>query len=101
MNHSLTILQHGEWEPLKAGVHGATLGLAVVMGLYNAAAWIGRRERHLAVNAILYSLLIAWERAQVAHHLASLRECQEKAVAASVQRSPTIAPSSPSENRAA
>lgn len=81
MDHKLTILQHGECERLKAGVHGATLSLAVVMGLYNAAAWIGRRERHLAVNTILYTLLIAWERVHVAHHLASLRECQEKAVA--------------------
>lgn len=77
MDRKLIILQHGECERLKTGVHGATLGLAVVMGLYNAAAWIGRRERHLAVNAILYSLLIAWERVHVAHHLASLRECRE------------------------
>ena len=82
MDNRLTILQHGECESLKAAVHGATLGLAVVMGLYNAAAWIGRRERHLAVNTILYALLIAWEREHVAHHLASLRECHENSTGA-------------------
>ena len=80
MDNKLTILRHGECESLKAAVHGASLGLAIVMGLYNAAAWIGRRERHLAVNTILYALLIAWEREHVAHHLASLRECQDKSI---------------------
>ena len=81
MDRELKILRHGECERLKAGVHATALALAVTMGLYNAAAWLRRRERHLAVNTILYAALIAWERVHVAHHLASLRECQEKFVA--------------------
>jgi hypothetical protein len=46
------------------------------MGLYNAAAWLAR-EQHLAVNAVLYAALTAWEQVQVAHHLEALRLCQE------------------------
>jgi len=71
---SLAILNHGSCEPLKAAVHATTLALAVVMGLYNAAAWVRRRQRHLAVNTILYAALVAWEREHVAHHLALCRE---------------------------
>jgi hypothetical protein len=47
------------------------------MGLYNAAAWLARREQHLAVNAVLYAALTAWEQQQVAHHLEALRRCQD------------------------
>jgi hypothetical protein len=43
------------------------------MGLYNAAAWLSRRERHLAVNAVLYTVLTIWEQQHVAHHLAAVR----------------------------
>ena len=67
---SLAILNHGSCEPLKAAVHATTLALAVVMGLYNGAAWLRRRQRHLAINTILYAALVAWEREHVAHHLA-------------------------------
>jgi hypothetical protein len=59
---------------LKAGVHATTLGLAIVIGLYNVAAWVHRREQHLAVNTILYAALTEWEREQVAHHLAHRRQ---------------------------
>jgi hypothetical protein len=73
LDFKLTVLDHGSCEALKLGVHAATLGLAIVMGAYNAAAWLRRREQHLAVNAVLYAALIAWEREHVAHHLALLR----------------------------
>jgi hypothetical protein len=73
MTVPLPILKHGSCEPFKAAVHGASLGLFVVMGLYNAAAWINRRERHLAVNALIYALGVAWEQRLVAHHLSSCR----------------------------
>jgi hypothetical protein len=43
------------------------------MGLYNAAAWVNRRERHLAVNAVVYGLAVAWERRLVAHHVRACR----------------------------
>jgi len=73
MTIKLDVLQCGSCEPLKLGVHGAALGLAVVMGAYNAAAWLSRREHHLAVNTVLYAALIAFEHRHVAHHVAELR----------------------------
>jgi hypothetical protein len=73
----LTVLEHGSCERLKAGVHASTLGLAVVMGAYNAAAWLRRRERHLALNAVLYATLILIERHHVAHHLALCRRSSD------------------------
>ena len=69
MTLALPILRTGSCEPFKAGVHGAALGLAVVMGLYNAAAWMHRRERHLWINALIYCLACEFERRHVAHHL--------------------------------
>jgi hypothetical protein len=74
MTIKLDVLQCGSCEPLKLGVHGAALGLAVVMGAYNAAAWLSRREHHLAINAVLYAMLTAWEQKHVSHHLAELRK---------------------------
>ncbi len=68
----LPILDNGTCERFKAGVHAVTLGLAAVMGAYNFAAWLRRREDHLAINALIYSLAVVWERAHVAHHLRSL-----------------------------
>jgi hypothetical protein len=69
----LQMLERGSCEPLKAGVHAMTLALAAIMTLYNTAAWIRRRQTHLAVNSVLYAALTEWERKQVAHHLALRR----------------------------
>src|SRR5438094_4495737 len=69
----LKVLRCGTCETLKAGVHATALGLAVVCGLYNAAAWLSRREQHLAVNAVLYAALIAFEQRHVSHHIAEIR----------------------------
>jgi hypothetical protein len=77
MNKEISMLRCGSCEPLKAGVHATALGLSALMGLYNAAAWLSRREVHLAVNAVLYTALTAWEQQHVAHHLAELRRVQE------------------------
>ena len=73
MTVRMSILEHGNCEPFKAAIHGAALSLAVVMGLYNAAAWLHRRERHLWVNAVVYGLLTEYERRLVAHHINSCR----------------------------
>jgi len=73
MTWDLDILKCGNCEELKAGVHAGALGLFAVMGIYNAAAFLARRERHLAINAVIYAGLIAWERQHIAHHLAELR----------------------------
>lgn len=77
MKTDLPVLQCGNCEPLKAGFHAATLGLCAIMGLYNAAAWLSRRQRHLAVNAVIYTALTLWEERHVAHHLAELHKCHE------------------------
>jgi hypothetical protein len=61
-------LRPGEAEVVKGAVHGAVCGLALVCGIYNAAAWVARRERHLGVNAILYTGLAIWEAVHVRHH---------------------------------
>jgi hypothetical protein len=78
---ALPILRSGSCEPFKASVHGAALGLAAVMGIYNAAAWLQRRERHLWVNAVLYGLAIVFEQKHVAHHVQACRdvECRSPA----------------------
>jgi hypothetical protein len=67
------VLQCGSCEEIKLGVHAGALGLAIIMGVYNAAAWLSRREQHLAINAVLYAVLTAWEERHVVHHLRELR----------------------------
>jgi hypothetical protein len=88
----LTVLQCGECEPLKAGVHGSALALAAVMGLYNAAAWVSRRDPHLAVNAVLYTLLAAWEQKHVTHHVRQLKRSRDLTVAEARTPEATEAP---------
>jgi hypothetical protein len=90
------ILKRGSCEPFKASVHGAALGLAAVMGVYNAAAWLHRRERHLWINALVYGFAIAFEQKHVAHHIHACRALaadRERAVRAdeSVSDSPQAA----------
>ena len=80
MGNPLNVLKCGSCETLKAAVHGTALGLSVVMGVYNAAAWLSRREQHLAINTVLYAVLTAWEQKQVARHLAEIRGPREAAV---------------------
>jgi len=70
----MKVLKCGNCEELKLGVHAMALGLAALCGAYNAAAWLSRRERHLAVNAMLYAALIAFEHQHVTHHIAELRQ---------------------------
>ena len=86
MTLHLPILQCGSCEPIKAGIHGAALGLAVVMGLYNTAAWIHRRERHLWINAVVYCLACEFERRHVSHHLDACRELATPLTTASQDR---------------
>ena len=43
MTMDLKVLKCGNCEELKLGVHGLTLGLAALCGVYNAAAWLSRR----------------------------------------------------------
>src|SRR5215208_2444069 len=91
MTMDLKVLKCGNCEPLKLGVHGAALGLAALCGLYNAAAWLSRREQHLAVNAVLYAALVAFEQRHVAHHIAEMRQPK----AGDVPMAPTMAEVAP------
>src|SRR3954467_222408 len=73
MTMDLKVLKSGNCEELKLGVHAMALGLAALCGAYNAAAWLSRRERHLAINTVLYAALIAFEQQHVTHHIAEIR----------------------------
>ena len=72
----LKVLKCGNCEELKLGVHALALGVAALCGAYNAAAWLSRRERHLAVNTLMYAALIAFEQQHVSHHIAEIRRPQ-------------------------
>jgi hypothetical protein len=58
----------GESEVVKGAVHAAGGVLAGVMAAYNLTAWFYRREAHLGINAVVYSLAVFWEIKQTAHH---------------------------------
>jgi hypothetical protein len=94
-------LHPGEGEILKGAVHAAVCGLALVCGVYNAAAWLTRRERHLGVNAVLYAGLAVWEAAHVRHHsrhraidrtVPMIPRCEEAFRQARVQRDRAVTP---------
>jgi hypothetical protein len=72
MTSNLPILHCGNCEPLKASVHAVVLGTAALCALYNLAAWVARRQTHLAVNTLLYGTMVVWEATHVRHHLAVL-----------------------------
>lgn len=67
------MLNVGSCEPLKAAVHAVVMATVAVCAAYNAAAWLKRRQRHLAINAIVYGAAVWWEHTHVRHHLA---ECE-------------------------
>jgi hypothetical protein len=86
------VLKCGNCEELKLGVHATALGLAAVCGLYNTFAWLSRRQQHLAVNAILYAALIAWEQQHVSHHMAEIRRPRADPARAPVEPEPIATP---------
>ena len=68
-----TLCTTGNNEALKCTVHGASGVIAGMMAAYNIAACCFRRDRHLRVNAVVYSLLVAYELKQTLHHLNRIR----------------------------
>ncbi len=64
-----TLCTTGNHEALKCTVHGASGVIAGVMAAYNIAACCFRKDHHLRVNAVVYSLLVAYELKQTLHHL--------------------------------
>ena len=65
------VLQPGSCERLKASTHALAMGVAAVCAAYNLTAWIVRRQRHLAINAVVYGAAVYWEAQHVQHHLAA------------------------------
>lgn len=64
----MKLLHAGECEAVKRAAH-VSLGLcAALCALYNLAAYVLRRERHLAVNVGFYGLIVVVECAQVRRH---------------------------------
>lgn len=61
-------LYPGELEGVKQTVHRGMQWGAGLCALYNGAAWLVRKDRHLLTNAMLYALLWAVEREHVKHH---------------------------------
>jgi hypothetical protein len=68
-----TLCASGNHEELKCGIHGAAAVIAGMCAAYNIAAWCFRRDRHLRINAIVYTLAVAWEVKHTLHHL---RACE-------------------------
>jgi hypothetical protein len=64
------MLDSGQCEPLTAAVHGLLLAAVALCATYNTAAWLKRRQPHLAINAIIYCGAVWWEHSHVMHHLA-------------------------------
>jgi hypothetical protein len=65
----------GNHEGVKCAVHAAAGILVGVCAAYNITAWCFRRDRHLRVNAIIYTLAAAWELKQTLHHLEAVGGC--------------------------
>jgi hypothetical protein len=59
----------GNHEVVKSGVHGAVAALVTMCAIYNLTAWCCRRDRHLAINGVIYTLAVIWELKHTAHHL--------------------------------
>ena len=73
------VLQCGNCERLKAATHALAFGIAGICATYNLAAWLVRRQRHLAINAALYTAATFWEAEHVRHHLAACHPPKGKA----------------------
>lgn len=64
-----TFCKSGENEAVKGAFHALGGILAATMAAYNIAAWCYRRESHLAVNGVVYTLAAMFEVKQTVHHL--------------------------------
>jgi hypothetical protein len=78
MSLDLDVLQCGNCEELKLGVHAGALAIAALCGAYNAAAWLVRREPHLAVNTVLYMVLVIWEQQHITQHMEAIRHPRDR-----------------------
>lgn len=67
----------GNHEVLKCSVHGAATVIAGLMAAYNIAACCFRTDRHLRVNAFVYTLAVGYELKQTLHHLKHINSAAE------------------------
>ena len=72
-----TFCTSGESEGVKGAVHATACLISAAMAAYNIVAWHYRHERHLGINAVVYSLAVGWEIKQTMHHL---RLCEPKTI---------------------
>ena len=70
----------GNHEGVKCAVHAASGLIVGVCAIYNITASCFRRDRHLRINAVVYTLAVAWELKQTLHHLNALSGCSEAPV---------------------
>lgn len=61
----------GNGEGVKGATHALACGLLGVMAVYNIVAWCFRRQRHLGINAVLYTAGALYEVKQTARHFGS------------------------------
>ena len=66
----------GNHEVVKCAVHAAAGLLVGVCAAYNITASCFRRDRHLRLNAVIYTLAFAWEMKQALHHLDAIPPCE-------------------------
>ena len=64
-------MSRGHAEPVKGAVHGLAAVVCGLMFAYNTAAWLFRREPHLAMNALVYGTAILYEGVQTHRHVAA------------------------------
>ena len=69
----------GNHEVVKCAVHAAAGVLVGVCAAYNITASRYRRDRHLRLNAVIYTLAFAWEMKQALHHLEAIPPCDRSA----------------------
>jgi hypothetical protein len=67
----------GNHEGVKCAVHAASGLIVGACAVYNITAACFRRDRHLRINAVVYSLAVAWELKQTLHHLNAIRGCSD------------------------
>lgn len=63
-----TFCTPGQAERVKGGVHAVAGTVAGLMAVYNTVAWWYRRERHLGMNAVIYTAGFAFEVYQTSRH---------------------------------
>ena len=63
---------NGNHETVKCAVHAAAGVLVGACAVYNITASRFRDDRHLRINAFVYTLAVVWELKQTLHHLNSI-----------------------------